>query len=130
VSSRPLKKPHPVIVNGDMTTTITSEVSIISNISMIGYSYSWIGAAPVGNISVQISNDYSQNEDGSVRNAGTWTTIYFSVNGATANSAPVAGSPGSGFIDIDTMSSYAIRTVYTPTSGSGSLQALINLKVQ
>lgn len=96
---------------------------------MIGYSYSWSGA-PVGTITVEISNDYTKDAEGNVSNPGTWTQIYFNLNGMTANSAPVAGSPGTGFIDIDAMSAYAIRTVYHRTSGTGVLQAIVNLKVQ
>ena len=130
MSSRPLKKPTAVIKNGDMSADIISDVSIISNISMIGYSYSWSGASPVGTITVEISNDYTKDAEGVVANPGTWTQIYFSLNGTTANSAPVAGIPGTGFIDIDTMSAYAIRTVYHAVSGSGTLQAIVNLKVQ
>ena len=130
MSSRPLRKPTIVIKNGDMSADIISDVSIISNISMIGYSYSWVGTAPVGTITVEISNDYTKDEEGAVSNPGTWTQIYFSVNGTTMNSAPVAGSPGTGFIDIDTMSAYAIRTVYHHVSGTGVLQSIVNLKVQ
>lgn len=97
---------------------------------MIGYAYSWTGAAPVGTVTVEISNDYSKNADGSVRNPGTWTQIYFSLNGTPSNSAPVTGSPGTGFIDIDAMSAYAIRTIYHRVSGTGTLQVVVNCKVQ
>lgn len=96
---------------------------------MIGYAYSWVGAAPVGTLTVEISNDYSQNADGTVRNPGTWTQIYFNLNGTPSNSAPVSGATGNGFIDIDAMSAFAIRTIYHRTSGTGVLQAVINCKV-
>lgn len=130
MASRPLISPHPVILNGNMAADITSAVTIISNISMIGYSYSWVGTAPIGTLTVEISNDYSQNADGTVRNPGTWTQIFFNLNGTPSNSAPVSGSPGNGFIDISSMSAFAIRTVYHRTSGTGVLQAVLNAKVQ
>jgi hypothetical protein len=123
MSSRPLLQPMPVIVNGDMTTTLISLVTVISNISMMSYSYSWAGTTPVGAVSVQVSNDYSQNADGTVKNPGTWDTLPLSV------SPMISGSTGDGFIDIDQLGAYAIRTVYTPTSGSGSLNVIYKGKV-
>ena len=129
MSSRPLFGPHKVITNGDMSANITSSVSIIANISMVGYAYSWVGTSPVGTISVQVSNNYALNSAGAVSNAGTWNTIYFNYGGVAVNSVPVSGNTGNGFIDIDEISAYAIRTVYTFTSGTGSLQATVSGKV-
>lgn len=113
----------PVIVNGNMATTITSLVTIISNISMMSYSYSWSGSSPSGVISVQVSDDYSVNPDGSINNPGTWNTLPLSVT------PTVSGNTGNGLIDIDQLGAYAIRTVYTPASGTGTLQAIYKGKV-
>lgn len=113
-----------------MTMHLVSAVSIISNVSMISYAYSWAGASPVGAIIVEVSNDYSKNADGTVRNPGTWTQITFNVNGTPSNSAPVTGSLGTGFIDIDSVAAYAIRTSYFSVSGTGTLQAVVNGKAQ
>lgn len=90
---------------------------------MVSYDISWSGSTPVGVMSVQVSNTYSKNADGSVRNAGNWTTL--------ALSAPtnVSGNTGNGFIDVDATGSYAIRLVYTRTSGTGTMNATINGKV-
>jgi len=123
MSSRPLLQPMPVIVNGNMSSNITSLVTIVSNISMMSYSYSWVGTSPVGTISVQVSDDYSQNAEGQVMNAGTWNTLPLSVT------PTVSGNTGNGFIDIDQLGSYAIRTVYTATSGSGTLNCIYKGKV-
>jgi hypothetical protein len=123
MSSRPLLQPMPVIVNGDMTTTLTSLVTIISNISMMSYSYVWTGTAPSGIVTVQVSDDYSQNADGTVKNLGTWNTLPLSIT------PTVSGATGDGFIDIDQLGAYAIRTVYTPTSGSGTLNVIYKGKV-
>jgi hypothetical protein len=117
MSSRPLLQPQPVIVNGDMSGDLASMVTVISNMSMMSYSYSWTGSTPVGSISVQVSNDYRQNSDGSVANAGTWNSLTLSASTA------VSGNTGNGLIDIDQLGAYAIRTVYTRTSGTGTLQA-------
>jgi hypothetical protein len=128
MSSRP-QALYPVIVNGNMTTTITSQVSIIQKLSMMSYALSWVGTTPVGSASVQVSNDYSQNEDGTVKNPGTWNTVPVSLSGSSVTLIPISGSTGNGFIDIDEMGAYAMRLVYTPTSGTGTLQATYNAKV-
>lgn len=123
MASRPLFSPMQVITNGDMSGNITSKVTIIQNLSMLSYDIAWSGSAPVGVMSVQLSNTYSQNADGSIRNPGNWTTIILSVP------APVSGDTGNGMIDVDATGAYAVRLVYTRTSGTGSLNATINGKV-
>ena len=96
---------------------------------MISYSYSWSGTSPVGAISVQVSNDYSIDAQGRVSNSGTWNTVFFmDTNGNIVTSFSVTGNTGSGLLDIET-SAYAIRTLYTRTSGTGTLQATVNGKV-
>jgi len=125
MSSRPLIKPFPAILNGNMATTIVSAVSVIDNLSMVSYSYSWAGTAPSGTISVQVSNDYTQNGQGVANNPNaTWNTLPLS------STPTVSGNTGNGLIDIDMIGSYAIRTVYTPVSGTGTLQATVVAKVQ
>lgn len=128
MSSRPILQPQQVIggnssVSGTMTGNITSLVTIISNMSMMSYEYTWAGTSPVGSISVQVSNDFSLNSNGSVRNAGSWSTLPLSA------STPVSGNTGTGFIDIDQLGAYAIRTVYTFVSGTGALTATYKGKV-
>lgn len=98
---------------------------------MPSYQYVWTGSTPVGSVSVEISNDYSKNVDGSVRNAGNWTKIYFRVNGAPTevNEAPITGNSGTGFIDVPITGAYAIRTVYERDSGTGTMTCIIAAKV-
>lgn len=122
-SSRPQFSPYPVILDGDMSADIISEPTIIQKLSMISYDISWDGSSPVGDMSIQVSNSYSTNADGSVRNPGNWTTVPLTAL------APVSGNTGNGFIDIDASGAYAIRLVYTRTSGTGTMQAIISAKV-
>lgn len=124
MSSRPLFTPHTVVDAGDMSADIISDPTIITNLSMFSYAISWAGTAPVGTMSVQVSNDYSQNAAGKVMNAGTWTTVTLSAP------TPVTGATGNGFIDIDATAAYAIRAVYTATSGTGELTVVAVGKVQ
>jgi hypothetical protein len=106
-----------------MSSNITSEVTIIDNKTLIGYDISWSGSSPVGMMSVQVSNTFSENPNGTIRNPGTWTTLTLSAP------TPVSGNTGNGFIDIDITGAYAIRLVYTRTSGTGTLNAVICAKV-
>lgn len=130
MSSRPILSPYQIIggnqpgsVSGNMTATITSPVTVIQNLSMVSYSYSWTGSSPVGLITVQVSNDYTQNPAGVVTNPGTWNTLPLS------STPSVSGNTGNGQIDIDANAGYALRTVYTPVSGTGTLSATIVGKV-
>ena len=105
-----------------MTGNVTSAVTVIQNLSQVGYDISWTGT-PVGTFSVQISNTYSQNGAGNVLNPGTWTTL-------TLSTTPTAsGTASNGYIDIDACSAYAIRLVYTAGSSTGVLNATICGKV-
>lgn len=131
MSSRPNIKQYPVIEDGDMSaTSITSDPTNLQLLTVGAYTYSWSGTSPVGTISVEVSNDYKPGVmDINPVNAGTWTPIYFTLNGSTAvNSAPVSGNTGTGVIEFSTGACF-IRTVYTKTSGVGTLQAVINCKV-
>lgn len=123
MASRPILSPFPVITNGDMSGNLTSVVTVIQNLSLISYSLSWSGTSPAGTVAVQVSNDYSQNADGTVRNAGTWDALPLSIT------PTVSGSTGVGFIDIQQIAGYALRLVYTASSGVGVMQCVVNAKV-
>lgn len=123
MSSRPQFNPYPAIKNGNMATSLTSDITIIQKLSEISYSYNWVGTSPAGTVVVEVSNDYSQNGDGTTKNPGTWNIAPLS---AATN---VTGSTGDGFIDLVGIAAYAIRTRYTPTSGSGILNVVVNAKV-
>src|ERR1700732_1031547 len=125
MASRPIFSPYPVIVNASMAGTVTSAVTIIQNLSLLGYDISWSGGSgsTAGTFKVQVSNTYSQKADGTVAVAGNWTTLTLS------NVPTVATSSGNGYIDVDTISAFAMRLVYTPSGGSGTLNATICGKV-
>lgn len=129
MSDRPLIKPTLVITSGDMSGNLTSRVTILERVSMMSYAYSWSGSTPIGTVSVQVSNDYSENPDGSVKTAGTWNSLVLGYNGTQASTIPVTGNTGNGFIDIDSQAGYAIRTIYTAASGTGTLNVTVKGKV-
>lgn len=138
MSIRPQYSPYRVIPNAaaspanssSMGASITSAPTIIQKLSMISYEVDWAaGSTPVGSLSIEVSNSYSLNQDGSVHSAGTWTTMTLSYNGSSVTSIPVSGNSGNAFIDIDATGAYAMRLVYTRVSGTGSLTATVSGKV-
>lgn len=123
MSSRPQLAPFQVITDGNMSSaSITSEVTIVQKLTMISYDISWSGSSPIGLIVVQLSNTYSINADGSVRSAGNWTNLPLTLSNVTGNT-------GVGFIEVPDDCAYAMRLLYTRTSGSGTMQAFVNGKV-
>lgn len=131
---RPLIKPNidkPLIgtngtVSGDMSTNITGPATIIQLLPGISYDVSWTGT-PTGTLQVQVSNSYAVNNDGSVRNSGTWTTL---PSSAFSGNYPIpTGSAGSGFLDVVGTEAYAVRLTYTAGSGSGTLTVFPAAKV-
>lgn len=130
MSTRTTFRPASVITNGDMSlTSITSSPTILQSLTSCSYQAKWSGTSPVGTLSVQFSNDYSVNPDGTINNAGTWTTIYLNVTGTPSQTVSISGNTGSAFIDIDKTAAYAVRLIYTKVSGTGTLNALIDAKV-
>lgn len=123
MSSRPQFSPFLVIEDGNMGGDITSEVTIIQKLSLISYGISWSGSSPVGEMIVEVSNDYEQNVDGSVKVAGNWTPLPLDTT------ASVSGNIDSGFIDIDLQGGFALRLRYDRTSGTGTMQATVSAKV-
>lgn len=130
MSSRPLIKPISVITNGNMASaSLTSLVTIMTNVSMLSYALSWTGSTPIGTISVQGSNDYTQNAEGGAGNAGTWTTLVLSSSGTPTTSLPITGNTGTAAVDITATAFYALRLIYTKTSGTGTVQCVAAAKV-
>lgn len=115
--------PCQITRNESMSGNITSQVIIKVPLSKWNFQINWSGTSPVGTIKVQTSLDYSQNIDGSVKNAGTWNDMPFLLStGELVTSMPVSGNTGIGTIDILSNAAYAIRVVYTRTSGTGTIQ--------
>ena len=111
--------------------SLASNVTNIQMLDDIGVQIQWIGS-PVGVFAVQVSADYAQDAEGNVTNAGQWTPLVFSylVSGTPtqANSIPTAaGSPI--YLDLTLMSAPWVRTVYTKSSGTGTLTAYITGKM-
>lgn len=129
MSDRPLIAPslnRPLVNAVSMAASITSAPMIIQRLPGISFDIAWTGA-PVGTFQVQVSNTYTQNPDGTTANAGNWTTL---PSASFSGTYPVpAGTTGNGFLDVVGTEAYAIRLVYTRTSGTGNLTVVVAAKV-
>jgi hypothetical protein len=129
MSTRTTLRPNTVIAAGDMSAaTITSTATILQSITSLNYAVTWTGTTPIGTLAVQASDDYKA-DGATVLNAGTWNTVPLTVSGATVTSVPITGNTGNGMIDIDGIAAYAVRLLYTKTSGVGTLVAVVTGKV-
>lgn len=136
MSSRTVIRPHTVIPSpqgtpasgASMAANITSAPTLLQSITLANYAVTWTGTTPVGTLAVQASNDCTVDNSGVV-SGGTWNPIPLDLNGATVTSIPITGDTGKGMIDIDGLAAYAIRLVYTFSSGTGTLNAMITGKV-
>lgn len=106
-----------------MSEDVISAPTILAQKTGAGYDFIWTGT-PTGTFSVEISNTYAINANGSVYNAGDWTPV------ALSSPITAAGSGDNAFINLAGVEAYAIRLVYTSTSGTGTLNAVICSKVQ
>lgn len=129
MSDRPLIAPNinqPIINATSMSSSINGPATIIQRLPGISYDVAWTGT-PTGTFSVQVSNSYAQNAQGGVLNAGNWNTL---PSGAFVGTLPApAGASGNGFIDVLGTEAYAIRLVYTASSGTGNLTVYCCSKV-
>lgn len=130
MSTRPVLKPQAVIVAGDMSGDVTSDPTILNQLSAVSYQARWAGTTPVGTLSIEFSNDYSLLPNGQVNNTGTWTTATIQYQGLPVTSIPVSGNTGDAVIDITVTALYACRLVFTYSSGVGSLDAIVMGRVQ
>lgn len=115
--------------NGNsLAGNITSQPTIVQSMYAMSFGLVWTGTSPVGAVSVEGSNDFQLNAAGGVETAGNWTTLVLNYNGAAVSSVPITGNSGHGLIDIVSTGIYAVRLVYTRTSGTGSMIVTLNAK--
>lgn len=106
---------QPATVTASFNSTPTS----LKKLDNVSYQYNVTGSL-VGTVSVQTSNDYVQNSDGTTNFAGNWVTI--------PSFSGVISSAGQGVLELVTMPSLWIRTAFTYNSGSGSMNIIVDAK--
>lgn len=89
-----------------MAGTVTSSVTTVTGIDYVNIQAVWTGT-PTGSFDFQASHDQA-----------TWTSLAF------ANPFTATGAAGNLMADIKLSAPY-LRVVYTPTSGSGTLNVSI-----
>lgn len=108
--------------NGNsMAGNIISQPVICQKLFLASFGLSWTGTSPVGTVSIEGSNDFYANPNGYVTKPGTWSTLYVNYEGSVVPSIAVTGNTGNGIIDVGMTGIYALRLVYTATSGTGKL---------
>lgn len=124
--SRPFvgQQPKAIFASASMASTIHSVPQFIGQMSYIGFDISWAATgSPNGTFSVEVSNSYSVDATGKQNNAGNWTALTLS------QAVSPTGSAGNAFIDIDGVAASWIRLTYTPSSGTGTMNAYLSGKV-
>lgn len=108
-----------MITSGDMTTTITSEETSVKNLDNASIRLSWdIAGTPVGEVIVQA---LQEKDDKPVTDAD-WFTLDFGSTIAIDNTQTDHQ------LILTQLPFDKIRLRYTPTSGSGTLNAKITAK--
>lgn len=114
-------RPNRIVTAGVMASTVTSPATNIQFQDNVCYQCNYSGS-PVGSFDVQTSADYNPNGDDPaipINNTGTWAPLGLNI-------ASAGGSPQ--VIDLNQLSMPWVRLVYTPVSGSGSLDVFVSTK--
>ena len=130
MATRPQFGPKLLISATSMGASINGSAVICEALSMISMQFIWsAGATPVGTAKIQVSNDFSIDSSGAILNAGTWSDVNILYNGTSSASVAISGNTGSVMLDVLQTGVYAIRPVFTRTSGTGTLSVMCNAKV-
>ena len=107
-----------MIESEDLSVNITSEIVSVKNLDNASIIVSWSGTSPVGTLAVQARN----NGNGDV-NPEPWYTLDM---GAPIT---ISGNSGTHQLVFNLLPFTDLRLVYTATSGTGTLDAVITSKV-
>lgn len=103
---------YKMVDAGSMAATITSSEVNVINLDKASIYVDWSGTAPVGVLVVQARN----------ADNGDWFDLDFGTPIA------ISGSTGSHVLLFNELPHNSIRLVYTATSGTGSLDAVLAAK--
>lgn len=116
-----LLRPFKVITNGNMASSLTSEVVEIQQQDNISVQLKWTGT-PTGTFEFQVSNNYLKDPIGNVQNPGDWITL------AVTPAITASGSPDDALVDLNQMGSSFLRVVFTRSGGTGVLNVWVTGK--
>jgi hypothetical protein len=117
MSADPFHSSNPQIVtNGNMSITIISSIINLNEVASYSVQAVYTGT-PAGSIKLQGSNDIMTSSGNPPTN---WTDITDSVSDIS--------TAGSYLINVEIPTYSWVRLVYSPTGGSGTLNARVNTK--
>jgi len=113
-----LLNPVSLIVNGDASANIISDVIEIKQQDNVGMQLKWDGTV-AGTFDFQVSMDYAEDINGNVTNPGNWITLTLSP--------PIVavGAPDDAYVDFNQLSAPYMRVVFTNVAGAGILNCLV-----
>lgn len=109
-----------IITSGDMSGSLTSIGIDLQQLVLGSVQAVWSGgSSPVGDLTLEVSNDIVQVSLGTnpAANVSNWITY-------TGSTQSVSGNTGSAMYNITDMGYRWLRLKYTRTSGSGTLNAI------
>lgn len=115
-STKKITRPFPVLKSADMTTSHTSLETDVRHLDYARILAAWSGASPVGTLQVQALRD-DESE--------VWVAVDF---GADGTALPISGNADNHDIVFSILPFARLRCVYTPTSGTGTLNIYLMAK--
>lgn len=111
-------------INGDMSGSLTSPAYSLNQVYIWSVQFVFTGA-PVGTISIQVSDDPGTDTGGNPPQPTNWTTL----TQAAPNQVPVSiAAAGDVTINSDPAGYNWIRFLYIRTSGTGTINGQLNTK--
>lgn len=102
----------------DISTTQTSPATDIAYLDNAGIVITWSGTSPVGTIDIECANPAPTEHEAD----WTWVPLNF------GSVISVSGNTGLHTITMNQLPFTKIRLIYTATSGTGTLTAMLSVK--
>lgn len=120
---RQVLAPFKVVSAGSMAADIVSTVVNVEGLDQFSIFLVSSGAgAPVGAVSVEVSNDYRLGDP----SVGHWTTL--PIADALGLTPRFSGADDTVYVDLRQLSSPWLRVRYTRISGTGTLDVIVSGK--
>lgn len=106
-----------MLSEASLSSPHTSEITEVSNLDKASIHIVWSGTSPIGTIKVESTNDDAKNPN------AVWREVVFNAT------IELSGNTGDHDLVFNELPFNAIRISYTPTSGTGTLNATLSAKV-
>lgn len=108
----------PMIQSGDLSANITSEIVSVKNLDNASIIVTWTGATPIGVLTVEARNNGK---------GGATPEPWYTLDMGAA--ITISGNSGNHQLIFNLLPFTDLRLIYTATSGTGTLDAVITSKV-